>query len=147
MLKKSITYPDFNGNIQTDDFYFNLTKTELAELDIDAGGNLAAILQRMVEKKDGAAMAKFIKEIIVRAYGEKSDDGKYFDKGDDFALGKRFTRSNAFDVLFTEILTSEDGSAAEAFLYGVIPADVAAQARANTSPKLVVGDVVETENN
>lgn len=140
MLRKTITYVDFNDEKRTEDFYFNLTKTELAELDIDAGGNLVNMLTRMARNQDGVGMAKFLKEMIVRSYGEKSDDGKYFEKGDGFANGKRFTQTAAFDVLFTEILTDPSGEAIQSFLYGIIPADIAAQAKANTTPNLVIGD-------
>ncbi|MBO7451826.1 MAG: hypothetical protein J6U54_15890 [Clostridiales bacterium] len=140
MLKQEITYTDFNGDERTETFYFNLTKTELAELDIDAGGTLRQRLMRMVQTQDNFGMAKFFKELIVKAYGEKSDDGRYFEKGEDNALGKRFTRSNAFDVFFTELLSDPSGSKAEAFIYGVVPKDVAEQAKANTTPRVAVGD-------
>ncbi|MBO7449342.1 MAG: hypothetical protein J6U54_03145 [Clostridiales bacterium] len=140
MLKQDITYVDFNGIERTESFYFNLTKTELAELDIDAGGTLRQRLMRLMETQDNFGMAKFFKELIVKAYGEKSDDGRYFDKGEDNAYGKRFTRSNAFDKFFTELLSDPSGNKAEAFLYGVVPKDVADQAKANTTPKISVGD-------
>jgi len=140
MLKKEITYTDFNGDERTETFYFNLTKTELAEMDIDAGGTLVNKLMRMYHTQDAAGIATFFKDFIVRAYGEKSDDGRYFEKGENYALGKRFTRSNAFDKMFIELLSDPTGDQYKSFLLGVIPAEVAEQAKANTTPNLIVGD-------
>lgn len=145
MLKQDITYEDFNGDTRTETFYFNLTKTELAELDIDAGGTLKNRLTRMIQNQDSYGMAKFFKDLIVKAYGEKSDDGRYFEKGEEYSLGKRFTRSNAFDKFFTELLSDTTGKKAEAFIYGIVPKDIAEQARANTTPKLTVGNDTTVE--
>lgn len=148
MLKKEIKYKDFNGVERTETFYFNMTETELGELDIDAGGTLANKLLRIVQKQDGAQMAKFIKEIIIRSYGEKSDDGRFFDKGEDYSLGKRFTRSNAFDVLFIELISDSTGESISNFIYGIVPEKVALQAKANTNPNVTVGDLEAiVENN
>lgn len=145
MLKKEITYVDFNGDERTETFYFNMTKTELTELDIESGGTLAEGLKRMIRTQDAAGLALFFKNLIIRAYGEKSDDGRFFDKGDDYSLGKRFTRTNAFDKMFTEMLSDPTGNKMQDFIYGVVPSDIAAQAQAETTPKLTVGD--STENN
>ena len=140
MLKKEIKYTDFDGNERNEVFYFNMTETELGELDIDAGGALANRLTRIVQTQNGAEMAKFFKELIVRSYGEKSDDGKYFDKGDNYEYGKRFTRCAAFDVLFREIITDTTGEKATSFIYGIVPSKIAEQAKANTTPNLTVGE-------
>ena len=140
MLKKEIKYIDFNGDERIETFYFNLTKTELTELDIESGGTLVEALKRMINTQDAAGLALFFKNMIIRSYGEKSDDGRYFEKGENYALGKRFTRSNAFDVMFTELLSDSTGDKVQAFIYGVIPPEIAAQAKAETTPKVVVGD-------
>lgn len=140
MLKKEIKYVDFDGNERVETFYFNMTETELGELDIDAGGTLANKLIRIVQTQNGAEMAKFFKELIVRSYGEKSDDGKYFEKGENYEYGKKFTRCAAFDVLFRELVTDSTGESAMSFIYGIVPSNIAEQAKANTSPKLTVGE-------
>lgn len=145
MLKKEITYKDFNDVERTETFYFNLTQTELAELDIDTGGVLVERLRRMIQTQDAAGMARFFKEVIIRAYGEKSDDGRYFEKGEDYSLGKRFTRTNAFDKMFVELLGDETGDKISAFMYGIVPSDVAAQAKANTKPVIAIGEEVTNE--
>lgn len=147
MLKKVIKYKDFNGTEREETFYFNMTETELGELDIDAGGTLAHRLVRIVQTQNGAEMAKFIKELIVRSYGEKSDDGRYFEKGDNYELGRRFTRSNAFDILFRELMSDPTGEAISSFIYSVVPEKVAEQARANTNPNITVGNIDELIEN
>lgn len=146
MLKKEISYTDYNGESRSEDFYFNMTRTEMAELDIDAGGVLIARLNRMVQRKDGAGMARFFRDFIVKSYGEKTDDGRFFDKGENFSLGKRFTRSPAFDVLFMELLTDPTGEKIRAFFLGVVPPEMAAEAQAQTNPNVVVGDFGENNN-
>ena len=146
MLKKEITYIDFNGDERTETFYFNLTKTELTELDIESGGTLVEALKRMIRTQDAAGLAMFFKNMIIRSYGEKSDDGRYFDKGENYELGKRFTRTNAFDKMFTELLSDASGEKVQAFVFGIIPPDIAAQAKAQTTPKLTVGDEGESNN-
>lgn len=143
MLVKEITYTDFNGEERTEKFYFNMTKTELAELDIETGGVLVQKLTRMLEKQDVAGIAKFFKDIIVKAYGEKSDDGRFFYKGENHEVGKKFTFSPAFDKMFVELLSDSTGEEYKNFLMGIVPSDIAEQAKENASPKLVVGD----ENN
>lgn len=146
MLKKEITYVDFNDDERTETFYFNLTQTELTEIDIEAGGTLVERLNRMLRTQDAAGLAMFFKDLIVRSYGEKSDDGRYFEKGDNYSYGKRFTRTNAFDKMFTELLTDSTGDKVQAFIYGIIPPEIAAQAKAQTTPKLTVGDDEESNS-
>ena len=141
MLKKEITYTDYNGDTRTESFYFHISKTELNDMDIDAGGTLASKLTAMVENRDAIGMAKFFRELIIRSYGEKSADGRFFDKGEDYALGKRFTRSAAFDSFYMDLFGDETGEKITAFVYGIIPPDIAAQARANTTPNVVVGEI------
>lgn len=140
MLTKEITYVDFNGTERTETLYFNLTQTELTEIDIESGGTLVERLNRMLRTQDAAGLAMFFRDLIIRSYGEKSDDGRYFEKGENYALGKRFTRSNAFDKMFTELLSDPTGDKIQAFMFGIIPPDLAAQAKAQTTPKLTVGD-------
>ena len=125
MLKKVIKYKDFNGTEREETFYFNMTETELGELDIDAGGTLAHRLVRIVQTQNGAEMAKFIKELIVRSYGEKSDDGRRFVKSKE--ISEAFSQTEAYTELFMELAT--DADAAGIFINGIIPADLVEQAK------------------
>lgn len=146
MLKKEITYTDFNGDTRTDTLYFNMTQTELAELDIETGGVLKEKLTRMIANQDAAGLAAFFKAIIIKSYGEKSDDGRYFEKGEDFALGKRFAQSAAFDKMFVELLSDETGEKIQSFIFGIVPSEIAAQAKASTNPVISIA-ADNTENN
>ena len=83
MIKKTVTYIDFNGNERTEDFYFNLTQVELAEMDLGitgVSGGLLGMLQKIVAEKDQRQIVEYFKKIVLMAYGEKSVDGRRFTK-------------------------------------------------------------------
>lgn len=102
MLKRDVSYEDFNGQRQTDTFYFNLTKTEMTDWDFEG---FAAMLQRLVEARDTQALIQEIKKIVLASYGVKSDDGKRFIKSDE--LRAEFEQTAAYDVLFMELATND----------------------------------------
>ena len=123
MLKKTITYTDYNGTERTEDFYFNLTKAEVMEMEMSTSGGLAEMIKRIVDAKDGAAIIKVFKELILKAYGIKSPDGKRFIKSEE--ISTEFTQTEAFPILFMELAT--DADAAAKFVNGIIPADMSKQ--------------------
>lgn len=123
MLKKTITYVDYDGVERTEDFYFNLTKAEITEMQLSAEGGLKAQLEQIVATKDVPRMIKMWKGILLKAYGQKSLDGKRFIKTEQ--LTEEFTQTEAYSQLFMELAT--DDKAAAAFIKGVIPSDVAEQ--------------------
>lgn len=83
MIKETITYTDYNGNSRTEDFYFNLTKAEVMEMEMSTKGGLAEMIQRIVAAQDQPAIIKIFKDLIIKAYGVKSPDGKRFMKSDE----------------------------------------------------------------
>ena len=83
MLKKTITFEDYNGVKRTEDFYFNLSKAEVVEMEMSTSGGLAEMIQNIVKAEDSAAIIKIFKDLILKAYGEKSLDGKRFVKMDE----------------------------------------------------------------
>ena len=87
MLKKTITYTDYNSVERTEDFYFNLTKAELMEMEIGTTGGMADMIKRIVDAKDAPAIIKIFKELVLKAYGEKSADGKRFVKSEEISNG------------------------------------------------------------
>lgn len=117
MLKKTITYIDYNGNERTEDYYFNLTEVEAMELELSASGGLTANIQKIVDSQDGAAIFRIFKEIILKAYGEKSLDGKRFIKSKE--LSEAFSQTGAYNKFFMELVT--DADAAAAFIKGITP--------------------------
>lgn len=126
MLKKSITYTDFNGKQVTEDFYFNLTKAEVAEMEVsassvDSEGNVSGGMQKMlndvISSGSGARIIEVFKDIIFRSYGVKSEDGKRFVKSEE--LSKDFVQTAAYSEFFVELLTDPD--AAANFVKAVMP--------------------------
>lgn len=118
MLKKTIEYTDYNDVKRTEDFYFNLTEAEITEMELSTTGGLAEMIQRIVAAQDTPAIIKVFKSLILKAYGEKSPDGKRFIKSDE--LAEAFSQTEAYSVLFMELATDADKAAA--FVNGIVPA-------------------------
>lgn len=123
MLKKTIKYFDYNGVERSEDFYFNLSKAELTEMELSTTGGYGEMLQGIIDADDHTKLVPIIKEIIFKAYGEKSDDGKRFIKSPE--LSTAFSQTEAYSELFMEIATDADASAA--FVNGIIPTDIQQQ--------------------
>ena len=121
MLKKTITYIDYDGSERTEDFYFNLSKAEVMEMELSTTGGLAEMITRIVAAQDNPAIIKVFKELILKAYGEKSPDGKRFVKSEE--LSTAFSQTEAYSILFMELAT--DADAASKFVNGIIPSDMA----------------------
>ena len=133
MLKKTITYTDFNGVERSEDFYFNLTKAEIMEMEMGTTGGLSEMINKIIAAKDVPAIIKLFKELVLKAYGVKSDDGKRFIKND--TVRDEFAQTEAYSELFMELATDSDKAAA--FVNGIVPADVAAEA-AKQKPELTL---------
>ena len=121
MLKKTITYTDYDGMERTEDFWFNLSKTELTKLDAELPGGVLGVLRKIIDKKDRKALVDFIETLILRSYGEKTLDGKSFVKTPDMA--EEFMQTPAYDELFMSILSDTDSQTS--FINGVIPQSMA----------------------
>lgn len=118
MLKKTITYTDYNGVERKEDFYFNLSKAEIAEMELSTAGGLAERLTKLVNTQDIPSIIKIFKELILKAYGEKSPDGKRFIKSEEASIA--FSQTEAYTELFMEL--ANDADAAADFINGIIPA-------------------------
>lgn len=127
MLKKTITYTDYNGAQRTEDFWFNLSKAEIMEMELSTAGGLAEMIQKIIATQDAPSIIKIFKDLILRAYGEKSPDGKRFIKSEE--LSTAFAQTEAYSALFMELATNAEEAAA--FVNGIIPSDVAKQAAAS----------------
>lgn len=117
MLKKTITYTDFDGNERTEDFYFNLTKAEIMEMEYGVAGGMSAMLQKIITAGDNVQIISTFKDFICKAYGEKSPDGKRFIKSKE--LTDAFVQTEAYSELFMEI--AEDAEKASLFIKGILP--------------------------
>lgn len=121
MLKKTITYVDYDGAKRTDDFYFNLSKPELIEMNFGPEGGMQSYIEKIIRAKDRGRLLKIFKEIILKAYGQKSLDGTRFEKSEEMAL--RFSQSRAYEELYMELVTDDEKAAN--FINSIIPSDLA----------------------
>lgn len=128
MLKKTITYTDYNGVERTEDFYFNLTRAELMEMHLTTDGGMDDKINGIIKAKSQKELEKLIKEILLKSYGEKSTDGRKFYKND--AIRADFEASPAYDEIYMKMFTDEKYCAE--FMNGVIPASL----RQNANPAL-----------
>lgn len=117
MLKKTIEYTDYNGTERKETHWFNLTEAELTEMELEHDGGLANYITRISEEQSGPKIIKIFKDIILRAYGVKSDDGRRFIKSEE--LKEEFKQTEAYSILFMELATNAE-KAAE-FINGIIP--------------------------
>lgn len=117
MLKKTITYTDYNGIERTENFYFNLSKAEIMEMEMSTSGGLAEMIQNIVAAQDAPAIIKIFKDLVLKAYGEKSPDGKRFIKSEEISTA--FSQTEAYSIIFMELATNAD--AAAEFVNGIIP--------------------------
>lgn len=117
MLKKTITYTDYNGTERTEDFYFNLSEAEITEMEMSTTGGFADMIQRIVNAQDIPSIIKIFKDLLLKSYGEKSPDGKRFMKSEE--LSTAFSQTEAYSILFMELAT--DADAAANFVNGIVP--------------------------
>lgn len=120
MLIRPITYEDLDGNEVTENFYFNLSKPELVEMEVEYSEGFKAIIEKIIAANDRKGLIEQFKKIVLMTYGIRSEDGKRFIKSDQ--LREEFSQTPAYDALFMELSTN-DGAAVE-FLTGVLPRDL-----------------------
>lgn len=117
MLKKTIKYTDYDGNEREEDFYFNLNKAEVTEMELSKQGGLSEYIKRIVAAQDAPSLIELFKELICKSYGEKSLDGKRFVKSKE--LTEEFTQTEAYAELFVELASNAEE--ATKFINGIMP--------------------------
>ena len=123
MLKKTITSVDFDGNERTEDYYFNITKSEITKAQLSHDGGLTVKLDRIVKAQSVPDLIAAFEFFVDLSYGVKSDNGKYFKKTKEDL--EEFKSSAAYDVLFMELIS--DTKAAIAFITGILPPEISSQ--------------------
>lgn len=121
MIKKTITYVDYDGNERTEDFWFNLTKAELALMNFSEAGGLERKFEKISQTMNVPAITKTFEEIIELSYGEKSPDGRRFIKSKE--LFEEFKQTEAYSNLIIELLSNP--KAVAEFANGIVPRDIA----------------------
>lgn len=117
MLRKLINYTDYNGNERSENFYFNLNRAELLEMETEVAGGMRQLLTLIMEKQDIPKIMASFKTIILKAYGEKSPDGRVFNKSKE--LSEAFEHTEAYSILYMELLS--DGKKAAEFITQLMP--------------------------
>lgn len=134
MLKKTVTYTDFDGNQRTEDLYFNMTKSELVEFSFGMPEEMSNTVKspddindetanKLIEKIGNSGIFNFVKDLVFKSYGVKSEDGRRFIKNEQTTI--EFTQTLAYDE-FLMNLFSDDRNASD-FINGIIPAEMAKQ--------------------
>lgn len=141
MLKKTITFENFEGKEVTEDHYFHLSKADLVELEMTHKGGLQAYIERVVQSQDGRAIIEEFKRLILMSYGKKNPDGSRFIKNQE--LRDDFLSSPAYDVIFMELVTDADKAAA--FVNGIIPSGLGADVAKVPTPARTINEVIEAE--
>lgn len=128
MIKKTVTYKDYNEVERTENFYFNLSKAEVLEMEMGTDGGMAESIQKIVDAKDAPAIIRVFKDLVLKAYGVKSDDGRRFMKvkPDGSRYADDFKETEAYSQIFMELAT--DADAAAKFVNGIVPSDFAQKA-------------------
>lgn len=153
MLRKKITYTDFNGEERTEEFCFYLSQADLVKTEIrtSQAGGFKNIIQRMMDAKDYKAMVDLFDELIIRSYGKVSDDGRRLMKGKDGEYAREFMETEAYTVLVMELLSGDESKITE-FIEGMLPQQVLEEvkkemAKENNAaqPKVIDGTATEVK--
>lgn len=121
MIKETIKYTNFDEEEVEGDFYFNITKTELLDIEVEHQEGLEDWIMKVIRAKDHKTMWEEFKRIVLLAYGEKSPDGERFVKTPE--ISEAFSHHAAFDAFMMKLVTDDDYAAR--FIKGVIPKDLA----------------------
>lgn len=117
MIVETIKYFDYNGNERTEQYCFNLSKAECMELELGTDGGMEQMIKKIIAEKDSKKIVEIFKEILLKSYGEKSPDGKYFRKSSE--ISANFASTEAYSELFMKLATDADYAAK--FVNGILP--------------------------
>ena len=137
MIKKTISYTDYDGNERTEDFYFNLSKPELIEMQTSEAGGIEKKIEKISKEQDIKKIIELMKDIIQRSYGVKSDDGKRFIKNQEVL--DEFMQSEAYSELFMDLATNAE--AASEFINGILPKGLVEEAKKLEAQNATVVDI------
>ena len=135
MLKKTIPFTDYNGVARKEDHWFNLSKAEIMEMEMGTVGGFSEMVQKIIDTQDTPALIKLFKDLILKAYGEKSADGRQFIKSEKLSL--EFSYTEAYVELYMELATNTEK--AIEFINGIVPADLAEKAKEVDVAKILPG--------
>lgn len=120
MLRKTITFKDLDGNDVSEDFYFNLNKAEVAEMELSKKGGFSEYLKSIIAEGDGGTIIRVFKEIITSSVGKRSEDNRRFIKSKE--ITDEFLQSEAYSEMFFSLVT--DANEGAAFVRAIMPVEV-----------------------
>ena len=123
MIKRTITFEDLDGNSITDDFYFHISMSEVSKMELGTEGGMAEKLKKLVAASKGKDIIEQFEGILHSAYGVRSENNRQFIKNEQ--VWQEFYQSDAYNVLFMQLISDEDASAA--FVRGILPANFEAE--------------------
>lgn len=119
MLKKDITFEDLDGKSVTKTYYFNISKSELMDLELSSPGGFSERLKFLMQTEDVSGALSVFKLIIDLSIGERSEDNIRFMKSAEISAA--FKQTNAYDEMLFEFV--KNPKAAADFIVAIVPSD------------------------
>ena len=127
MIKQHVSYEDYDGNKVEKDLWFHLNKSDLAKMSLGFDNGLIDGLTELQQKGDKKAVAEFIDNLLVNAYGVRKPGSDVFLKTPE--IKEDFQYSLAHDEILMMLLGGEDDEIIN-FIVGIMPG-MSAEDRAN----------------
>jgi hypothetical protein len=129
MFKETFEFKDYFGVDRKEDHYFQLSEPEVMQLNFSSVGNLKDTVEKITQEQDGGRIISLFEQIIQKAHGERSEDGRLFIKNKE-AL-ERFIYSPVYSMMYMKLATDADYAAR--FLREILPKDMKKEMPANMS--------------
>lgn len=118
MIKQHVSYEDYDGNKVEKDLWFHLNKSDLAKMSLGFDNGLIEGLTELQKKGDKKAVAEFIDNLLVNAYGVRKPGSDVFLKTPE--IKEDFQYSLAHDEILMMLLGGEDDEIIN-FIVGIMP--------------------------
>lgn len=132
MIKQHVSYEDYDGNKVEKDLWFHLNKSDLAKMSLGFDNGLIDGLTELQQKGDKKAVAEFIDNLLVNAYGVRKPGSDVFLKTPE--IKEDFQYSLAHDEILMMLLGGEDDEIIN-FIVGIMPG-MSAKDRADVIEKV-----------
>jgi len=142
MIAKTITYVDYNGDEQTETFYFNLSKRELLQMQMSKHGGYDTFIKKIIAAEDFNTVFNELESMVKKSYGVKTPDGRFIKNND---LLAEFMSTEAYNDLIFELATNADE--ATKWVNGLIPSNLAEEVAKLESNKSAGNSEVTTQSN
>ena len=113
MFTTEIEYTDLFGEKQKEKFYFSLSEVDLFDMQLSVNGGLTEYAEKIINENDSQKLWKLFEKLVLNSYGEKSVDGKSFNKFDEDGrrLSNKFRQTIAYNELMVKIVSDADFAA------------------------------------